>query len=245
MTEIHSRTKRLIGEDAFARLEKAKIAVFGLGGVGGAAAWGLSRSGIGYLRLIDCDEVAISNLNRQMIADFETLGKRKTDAAENMIRRYNKDTVLEKCDLRATKENIPSLCDGMDAVLDCIDDVAAKEELAVYCVENNIPIFASMGTGNKLEASCFSIMDLAKTQGDPLARVMRKRLRERGVMHLPVCISSELPIEVPSDEEGKHSPASIAFVPPSAGLTLAGEIVKRIIKGEIKVAGNGNDSEIE
>ncbi len=241
MTEIHARTKRLIGDEAFARLQNAKIAVFGLGGVGGAAAWGLSRSGIGFLRLIDCDEVAISNLNRQMIADYDTIGKRKTDAAETMIRRYNKDSILEKCDVRATKEIIPALCENMDAVLDCIDDVAAKEELAVYCVEHNIPIFASMGTGNKLEASCFSVMDLAKTQGDPLARVMRKRLKDRGITHLPVCISSELPIAVPTDEEGKHSPASIAFVPPSAGLVLAGEIVKRIIKGEIHVAGNGND----
>ena len=229
MSQIHARTERLIGKDGLEKLKGARVAVFGLGGVGGAAAWALGRCGVGMLRLIDCDEVAESNLNRQMIADLETIGMRKTDAAEKMIRRFNADSVLETCDVRAAAENIPALCSGMDVVIDAIDDVDAKEAIAVYCVENGIELLASMGTGNKLDPSRFTIKDLAKTNGDPLARVMRRRLRAHGIAHLKVCISDELPIEVPADDEGRRTPASIAFVPPSAGLTLAGEAVRILL----------------
>ena len=230
MTQQYARTERLVGSDALKKLHGARVAVFGLGGVGGAAVWALARSGIGMLRLIDCDEVAESNLNRQMIADWETVGMRKTDAAEKMIRRYEKNCILEKCDVRADEKNIPELCGGMDYVIDCIDDVNAKEALAVYCTEQNIPFLASMGTGNKLDACGFSIMDLSKTSGDPLARVMRKRLKAHGITHLKVCISSELPMEVPLDENGARTPASIAFVPPAAGLALAGQCVRDIME---------------
>ena len=146
-----------------------------------------------------------------------------------MIRRFNADSVLETCDVRAAAENIPALCSGMDVVIDAIDDVDAKEAIAVYCVENGIELLASMGTGNKLDPSRFTIKDLAKTNGDPLARVMRRRLRAHGIVHLKVCISDELPIEVPADDEGRRTPASIAFVPPSAGLTLAGEAVRILL----------------
>ena len=229
MSQIHARTERLIGKDGLEKLKGARVAVFGLGGVGGAAAWALGRCGVGMLRLIDCDEVAESNLNRQMIADLETIGMRKTEAAEKMIRRFNADSVLETCDVRAAAENIPALCSGMDVVIDAIDDVDAKEAIAVYCVENGIELLASMGTGNKLDPSRFTIKDLAKTNGDPLARVMRRRLRAHGIVHLKVCISDELPVEVPADDEGRRTPASIAFVPPSAGLTLAGEAVRILL----------------
>lgn len=230
MSQIHARTERLIGKEALQALQTARVAVFGLGGVGGAAAWALARCGVGTLRLIDCDEVAESNLNRQMVADLETIGMRKTDAAAKMIRRFNASSSLELCDVRASADNIPSLCRDMDVVIDCIDDVDAKEALAVFCVENGIELLASMGTGNKLDPSRFAIKDLSKTEGDPLARVMRRRLRAHGITHLKVCISDEKPVEVPPDDEGRRTPASIAFVPPSAGLTLAGEAVRVLME---------------
>ena len=138
------------------------------------------------LRLIDCDAVAESNLNRQMVAEFETIGMRKTLAAERMIRRYNRPIDLDLRDVRAGEEN----------------------------------------------AAALSMQDLARTQGDPLARAMRRRLRRRGIEHLPVCISAELPRGVPPDEAGGHTPASIAFVPPSAGLTLAAEAVRILLERE-------------
>ena len=230
MSQIHARTERLIGKEGLQALHDARVAVFGLGGVGGAAAWALARAGVGTLRLIDCDEVAESNLNRQMVADLETIGMRKTAAAEKMIRRFNAQSCIELCDVRANAENIPSLCEGIDVVIDCIDDVGAKEALAVHCVQNGIELLASMGTGNKLDPSRFAIKDLSKTEGDPLARVMRRRLRAHGITHLKVCISDENPVQVPPDEEGKRTPASIAFVPPSAGLTLAGEAVRILLE---------------
>lgn len=231
MLQVHSRTVRLIGQEAMCTLQKSRIAIFGLGGVGGAAAWALSRSGIGMLRLIDCDEVAQSNLNRQMIADYETIGMRKTLAAQCMIARYNREITLELCDVKAAQDNIPALCEGMDIIIDAIDDVNAKEALAVHCVGQGIELLSSMGTGNKLNPSGFTIKDLSKTSGDPLARVMRKRLKAHGITHLKVCISDELPRDVPPDDAGGRTPASIAFVPPSAGLALAGEAVRILMEG--------------
>lgn len=230
MSQVHARTERLIGSDGLQKLKNARVAVFGLGGVGGAATWALARCGVGLLRLIDCDEVVQSNLNRQMIADFDTIGMRKTQAAERMIRRFNRESVIELRDVRAAAENIPDLCRDMDIVIDAIDDVDAKEALAVHCAGSGIELLASMGTGNKLSPSGFAIKDLSKTSGDPLARVMRRRLRAHGITHLKVCISEELPREVPPDEAGRRTPASIAFVPPSAGLTLAGEAVRILLE---------------
>ncbi len=229
MSMVHARTERLIGAEGMRKLAGARVAVFGLGGVGGAAAWALSRCGVGALRLIDCDEVAESNLNRQMVADWETIGLPKTLAAERMIRRYNREIDLELCSVRATADNIPDLCAGMDVVIDAIDDVAAKEALALHCVKRGIELLSCMGTGNKLSPSGFSIQDLSKTSGDPLARAMRRRLKAHGVTHLKVCVSSELPCKAPPDEQGGHTPASISFVPPSAGLTLAGEAVRIVL----------------
>ena len=231
MSQVHARTLRLIGEEGMQRLAAARIAVFGLGGVGGAAAWALSRCGVGMLRLIDCDAVAESNLNRQMVAEFETIGMRKTLAAERMIRRYNRTIDLDLRDVRAGEENAAALCEGMDVVIDAVDDLSAKEALAVHCVGQGIALLSSMGTGNKL-GTAFSMQDLARTQGDPLARAMRRRLRRRGIEHLPVCISAELPRGVLPDEAGGHTPASIAFVPPSAGLTLAAEAVRILLERE-------------
>lgn len=231
MSQVHARTLRLVGEEGMLRLARARVAVFGLGGVGGAAVWALSRCGVGMLRLIDCDEVAESNLNRQMVAEFDTIGMRKTLAAERMIRRYNRQIALDLRDVRAGEDNVPDLCADMDVVIDAVDDLNAKEALAVHCAQSGIVLLSSMGTGNKLGTS-FSMRDLAETSGDPLARAMRRRLRRRGIEHLPVCISAELPRTVPPDERGGHTPASIAFVPPSAGLTLAAEAVRILLERE-------------
>lgn len=230
MSEVQARTVRLIGQEGMDRLRTARVAVLGLGGVGGAVAWALSRCGIGLLRLIDCDCVAVSNLNRQMVADWETIGQPKTLAAERMIRRYNREIELDLRFARADAGNIPELCEGMDVVVDAIDDVDAKEALAVYCTRQGIELLSSMGTGNKLNPSGFTIRDLSKTSGDPLARAMRRRLRAHGIAHLRVCVSDELPRQVPPDEGGGHSPASIAFVPPSAGLVLAAEAVRLLLE---------------
>ena len=161
MSQVHARTLRLIGEEGMQRLAAARIAVFGLGGVGGAAAWALSRCGVGMLRLIDCDAVAESNLNRQMVAEFETIGMRKTLAAERMIRRYNRTIDLDLRDVRAGEENAAALCEGMDVVIDAVDDLSAKEALAVHCVGQGIALLSSMGTGNKL-GTAFSMQGKEK-----------------------------------------------------------------------------------
>lgn len=218
----------MIGEDGLKKLAQARVAVFGLGGVGGAVVWALARAGIGNIRLIDCDEVAESNLNRQMVATFETVGMRKVEAAAKMVSSFS-TCALDLRDARAEAHNIPHLCAGMNFVVDAIDDCDAKEALAVHCVRMGIPILSSMGTGNKLSAAGFAIADLAKTSVDPLARVMRRRLRKHSIAHLPVCVSQEVPQDVSPDQDGRRTPASISFVPPSAGLVIASEVVKRLL----------------
>ena len=181
MSQVHARTLRLIGEEGMQRLAAARIAVFGLGGVGGAAAWALSRYA-----------VAESNLNRQMVAEFETIGMRKTLAAERMIRRYNRTIDLDLRDVRAGEENAAALCEGMDVVIDAVDDLSAKEALAVHCVGQGIALLSSMGTGNKL-GTAFSMQDLARTQGDPLARAMRRRTRRAATPRPPSPLSRPAP----------------------------------------------------
>ena len=228
MSQVHARTRRLIGEDGLRRLERARVCVIGLGGVGGAAVWALSRCGVGMLRLVDGDVVSESNLNRQIIAEYDSIGMEKTRAAERMIRRYNRDVALDLRCVRAGEDNARELVADMDVVIDAVDDLNAKEALAVCCKEAGVPLLSSMGAGNTLQTA-FAMRDLFSTSGDPLARALRRRLRRRGVETLAVCISDELPREVPPDENGGHTPASIAFVPPSAGLTLASEVVHLLL----------------
>lgn len=219
-----SRTVSLIGEEAVGRLENAKIAVFGLGGVGGFAAEALVRSGVGSLDIVDGDTVALSNLNRQIIALHSTVGMWKTDACEQRFLDINPDLKLRKFPLVFSEETAPQFDFGeYDYVVDAIDDVRAKVLLAVKCSEANTPIISSMGAGNKLHPELFRIADIYKTSVCPLARTMRHELRKHGVERLKALYSTEEPYV-----KKAGAPASIAFVPSVAGLMIAGEVVREI-----------------
>lgn len=231
MGDWMQRTRRLIGDEASQQISRAHVAVVGLGGVGGAALWALVRCGVGRFTLIDCDQVDESNLNRQMIATRSTLGLRKTQAAAQMVADINPGAALTLHDTKAAPENITSLVQGADVVADCIDDLPAKAALIEHCLNAGIPIISSMGTGNRRSATSFEICDLAQTSGDGLARALRKRLRKAGIEHLPVVFSKEPPIEVGFDEDGRKTPASIAYVPPSAGFAMAQWVIERITNG--------------
>ena len=225
------REERLIGTDAFDRLQKAHVAVFGLGGVGSYAAEALARGGIGRLSLIDSDRVAVSNLNRQLYALHSTIGQKKTDAAAQRCLDINPalEGKLHLYDRFVLPENTEALFEELQAgqpldfVLDAVDTVAAKIALAVYCETHGIPIISCCGTGNKLDPGLFEIDDIYKTSVCPLCKVLRKELKERGVKKLSVCWSKETPVKT-----GSRTPASISFVPGAAGLMIAGFAIRKI-----------------
>lgn len=219
-----SRTTSLIGEDALNRLLNAKIAVFGLGGVGGYAAEALVRSGTGSLDLIDGDTVSLSNINRQIIALHSTVGMYKTDVCEKRFLDINPDVKLRKFPIMLSEETVGQFdFSEYDYVVDAIDDVKAKVLLAVKCNEVNTPIISSMGAGNKLHPELFRVADIYKTSVCPLARVMRNELKKRGVKKLKAVFSTEEPFV-----KGMRTPSSIAFVPSAAGLVIAGEVIREI-----------------
>lgn len=226
--EEFARTERLLGETAMKRLSECRVAVFGIGGVGGHTAEALVRSGIGALDIIDDDTVALSNINRQIIALHSTVGMAKTDAAEQRFLDVNPRLRLVKHQLRLSEETIGrfGLAD-YDYVVDAIDDVRAKVLLAVGCREAGTPLISSMGTGNKLDPTRFRVSDIYETSVCPLARVMRRELKRAGVERLKVVWSDELPA-APSVEGERVVPASCAFVPSVAGLIMAGEVVREI-----------------
>ncbi len=226
-----SRTELLYGPEAMNRLSRARVAVFGIGGVGGYTVEALARSGIGALDLFDNDTVCLSNLNRQIIATHRTIGMYKTDAAKERILSINPDARV----FAHTMFFMPETADQIDFsqfdyVVDAIDTVAGKIELAVRSYAAHVPIISSMGAGNKKNASAFEVADIYKTSVCPLARVMRRELRARGIPSLKVVYSKEIPIKpLPACEDlpqGRRSiPGSTAFVPSVAGLILAGEVV--------------------
>ncbi len=219
-----SRTASLIGEDALNRLLNAKIAVFGLGGVGGYAAEALVRSGTGSLDLIDGDTVSLSNINRQIIALHSTVGMHKTDVCEKRFLDINPDVKLRKFPIMLSEETVGQFdFSEYDYVVDAIDDVKAKVLLAVKCNEVNTPIISSMGAGNKLHPELFRVADIYKTSVCPLARVMRNELKKQGVKKLKAVFSTEEPFV-----KGMRTPSSIAFVPSAAGLVIAGEVIREI-----------------
>ncbi len=219
-----SRTVSLIGEEAAKRLSNAKIAVFGIGGVGGHAAEALVRSGIGALDIVDGDTVALSNINRQIVALHSTVGRLKVDAAEERFLDINPNLKLRKFPLVFGEETAARFDFGeYDYVVDAVDDVPAKVLLAVKCNEANTPIISSMGAGNKLHPELFRVADIYKTSVCPLARTMRHELRKRGVERLKAVFSTEEP-----RVKTAGAPASIAFVPSAAGLILAGEVIREI-----------------
>lgn len=257
MQEQHSRTQLLLGRPAIDTLEGSSVAVFGVGGVGGYVVEVLARSGVGELALFDNDRVCLSNLNRQIVALHSTVGQYKVDAAEARIHDINPHCIVHKY----PTFYLPSNADDYDLsqydyVVDCIDTVTAKIELIKRCHQLHVPIISSMGAANKMDATAFRVADITKTTMDPLAKVIRKKLRTLRIPHLKVVYSEEQPLrplteempvaavqnssdtspslstdaEMPSPAERRTIPASNAFVPAAAGLIAGGEVVKDLLR---------------
>lgn len=231
--EIFKRTENLIGKEALDALASSRVAVFGLGGVGGYAVEALVRAGVGELVLVDSDVVDVSNLNRQIIATVDTVGMKKTAAARKRAESINPEIKTVELPIFISAENVESILAETkpDYIIDAIDTVPSKTALILSAHKLNIPIVSSMGTGNKLDASLFKIADISKTDTCPLAKVIRKNLRENGVLHTEALYSSEKPIAQKSEAESgaKRTPASISFVPSVAGLMLGGHVIKRLV----------------
>ncbi len=223
--DMHQRTARLIGEAGLCALYQKRVLVAGIGGVGAACALTLARSGIGRLTLVDFDTVSESNLNRQWVAFRSTLGRRKAEVAVGMI--ADIDPAIEAVPLcvKVDEGNAAALIAGHDMVVDAIDDMAAKVALAQAATQAQIPIVCSMGAGNRLDPTRFRVCDLFSTSADPLARAMRKACRAKNIGNLAVVWSDEPPIAVAPDISGLRTPASIATVPPAAGLALAAHVI--------------------
>lgn len=225
------RTKILIGDEGLEKLKNAKVAVFGVGGVGSFVVEALARAGVGNLVLIDKDQVSLSNINRQLIATHETIGKLKVDVAKKRILSINPEAKVETFAEFFMPGNTNILNNSITYIVDAIDTVTAKIELVMQAQKLGIPIISSMGTGNKLNPCLFEITDIYKTQVCPLAKVMRKELKQRGVKHLKVLYSKEEPLKSGIiGENGKTIPGSISFVPSVAGLIIAGEVIKDLLK---------------
>ena len=220
-----SREATLIGDDAVEKLKKARILLFGCGGVGSYTAEALIRSGVGYISVVDFDTVSKSNINRQIIATHRTVGMSKVLLMRERALDINPDISFNALSLFVNAENASEIIESEhpDYVIDAIDNVSAKIAIAEYCYKNGIPIIASMGTGNKLDQSRFRITDIKKTEVCPLAKVMRRELRLRGISNIEVLWSDEQPLK-----NGERIPASISFVPSAAGLMIAGHVIKKI-----------------
>ncbi len=235
MNEKFIRTEMLLGSDSMEILKNSKVAVFGIGGVGGFTVEALGRSGVGKLVLVDYDTVSESNINRQIIATVDTIGKFKVEVMEQRLKSINPDIIVEAKNLLANKDNIDELLtDDIDYVVDAIDMVSSKLLLIEKCKEKNIEIISAMGAGNKINPSMFEVTDIHKTSMCPLAKVMRKELRSRNIKNLKVVYSKERPIEKVIDlddpDKIKKTPGSTPFVPPVSGLIIASEVVKDLIK---------------
>ena len=252
MEQAFSRTELLLGSSALERLAASRVAVFGIGGVGGYVCEALARTGVGHLDLIDSDTVAVSNINRQIIATTKTVGQYKTDAMEARILDINPAAKITKHNcffLPETAADFPF--NQYDYVVDAVDTMSAKLALVTHCHAAGVPIICAMGAGNKMDPTRFEVTDIYKTSVCPLARVMRAELRKRGVKHLKVVYSKE-PALTPIDDmtiscrthcicppdtahkctQRRQVPGSNAFVPAAAGLIIAGEVVRDIANGE-------------
>lgn len=232
MNGIFSRTALLLGEEALKKLQNSRVAVFGIGGVGGYAVEALCRSGVGALDLIDSDTVAPSNLNRQIIATLDTVGQYKVDAAEARIKSINPECRVVKHRTFFTPETAGGFdFTAYDYVIDAIDTVTGKLELIRCARAAGAPVISSMGAGNKLDPTAFRVAYIENTRVCPLARIMRKELRKRGISGVKCVYSEEIPLDVPqpereSGEAKRVTPGSAAFVPSVAGLIIAAETVK-------------------
>lgn len=230
MENAFSRTELLIGADGMKKLSSSAVLVCGAGGVGGYAIEALARAGVGRIGVLDSDVLHESNLNRQILATTDTIGRKKTDVAKERILSINPFCKVDLYDFFYLPENADGVPIGdYDVVIDAIDTVTSKIELIVRAKAQNVTIVSSMGTGNKLNTR-FEQVDLFKTSVCPLAKVMRKELKERGIKSLPVVYSTEEPKTSTLTENGRHIPASISFVPPVSGLMLAEFAIKEILK---------------
>jgi len=241
MSDQFSRTRILLGKTALEKLNRSRVAVFGIGGVGGYVCEALARSGIGSFDLIDNDTVSLTNLNRQIIATHKTIGREKVEVMKERILEINPnaDIRIYKCFfLPENADEFPF--EEYDYIVDAVDTVTAKIELVMKAEEKNIPVISSMGAGNKLDASRFKVADIYETKVCPLAKVMRHELKKRHIKKLKVVYSEEIPVQPAADPEiseeeqpsGKRFvPGSVAFVPSVAGLIIAGEVVKDLTCG--------------
>lgn len=232
MLDQFSRTELLIGKEALEKLSKTKVAIFGIGGVGSFVAEGLARAGIGKFLLVDNDTICASNLNRQIHALNTTIGRYKVDVMKERILQINPKAEVETVAEFFMPDSETNLINNtLDYIVDAVDTVTAKIEIVMQAEKLNIPVISSMGTGNKLDPTKFEITDINKTSVCPLAKVMRKELRVRGIKKLKVVYSKEEPIKVRIEENSKKQvPGSVSFVPSVAGLIIASEVVKDIIK---------------
>lgn len=233
MTEKFSRTQLLIGKEGIEKLAKSRVAVFGVGGVGGYATEALARSAVGYIDIIDNDIVCESNINRQIIATTKTLGRLKVDVAKERILEINPDANVKAYNMFFTPQNAHEFdFKNYDYIIDAIDTVSGKLALIEKAKEYNIPIICSMGAGNKLDPTKFEVVDISKTTVCPLARIIRTELKKRKITGVKVVYSKEIPIKPQKSDEisiKKQVPGSVAFVPPVVGLIIAGEVIKDLI----------------
>ncbi len=252
MLDQFSRTQLLLGREGLDKLRASRVAVFGIGGVGGFAVEALARSGVGALDLIDDDRVCLTNLNRQLHATRKTIGRYKVDVAEERIHDINPDCAVRTHKTFFTPETAGEFDFAeFDYVVDAIDTVTGKIELVMRANASGTPIISCMGAGNKLDPTAFEVADICKTSVCPLARVMRRELKKRGIKHLKVVYSKEEPVRPGEDEEiscrthcvcppgtarkctvRRDIPGSVAFVPSVAGLIIGGEVVKDLIKSD-------------
>ena len=234
MTDQFSRTRMLLGQKNMEKLARARVAVIGLGGVGSYVLEALVRGGVGAFVLVDGDTVALTNLNRQILALHSTLGLPKTEAAEKRARDINPAVELRFLSSFVTAQDVEKLpLEDCDYIVDAIDTVSTKLALVLRARELAVPIISSMGTGNRLDPAALRVADLSETANDPLARVMRKELRRRGVEHVKVLCSAELPHVEEAGEETKGDPprpvpGSVSFVPAAAGLLIASEVIREL-----------------
>jgi tRNA A37 threonylcarbamoyladenosine dehydratase len=237
MQSQFTRTEILLGSSAMERLHNARVAVFGIGGVGGYAVEALARSGIGTLDLFDHDTISVTNINRQILATHQTVGMQKVDAAKARILSINPDAVVNTHPVFYGPDTAEAFdFSQYDYIIDAIDTVTGKLSIIQNAIVAGVPVISCMGTGNKLDASALQVADISKTTVCPLARIMRKELRKRGINHLKVVFSTEDALTpVGAEEEaaalGKRTiPGSTAFVPGAAGLMLAGEVIRDLTK---------------
>lgn len=235
--EQFSRTALLIGKSGLEKLKNSKVLVFGVGGVGGYVVEGLARSGVGQIDVVDDDNVSLSNLNRQIIATLDTVGKPKVEIVKERVSKINPNAIVNAFKCFYTPQNADDFdLSAYDYIVDAIDTVTSKIELCVRAQKCGTPIISSMGAGNKLDPTAFEVTDLYKTSVCPLAKVMRRELKARGVNKLKVVYSKEEPVKITDTQgieipDGKRQiPGSVAFVPSVVGLIIAGEVIKDLIK---------------